>query len=768
MHEAAPRPRPTAAARALPVALAGLAVLGVLVALGSRPPAPKPAAAPELEFSAARALSILQRLLAEGVPHPVGTPANFLVRDRIGAELEALGLAVQVQRTWSCRPRGVVCAPVENLMARLPGTGAGRAVMLTSHYDSRGAGPGAGDAGSGVAAVLEIARILRAEGPQLNPVVLLFTDGEEAGLLGAEAFVREHPWAADVAAVVNLEARGTSGPSIMFETSEGNRWIVAAFARTARRPVASSLTYEVYRLLPNDTDATVYRRAGMAVLNFAFIDGLVHYHTALDDLAHLSPRSVQHHGDNALAAVRALAAVPLEPPLETPGGDAAYLDVFGRVLLLWPAGWVLPLALLFTAVLLGAAVLLVRRGESSGAELLFGLLAAVAALAAALGVGWATGTLITAGTGRPGVAHAYPLPAYAALWAGAATAVLAVATLLARRAAQYGLLLGVWLLLSLLTLLLAVRLPGAAVVLLVPQFVATLAVGFAVFGSPTRRLSPDGATLFACLGAGFTLIHLALMLQATFVLQLPLAIACVVALAALPLMPLAAVAGSDRRPRSIILAGGAVITLAALALALVVPGYSATRPQHLNIIYLQSPDDGEQWWIAQGVAAADALPPAVRSAGGGFSSPPPGWAPRLARGPAAPAPAADVALPRVEVLSRRGDRLHRRIALRVHGAEPGNRVVLALPAAGSVRVEGRAVAGMRGAGGAQALWLVHVPAEGVHLQIDLPGGTEQDVAIYDLTPGLPAAGARLLQARPSTATPFADGDATVVLLRLRL
>jgi hypothetical protein len=759
-----PPPRRVAAASSLPVALGALFLLGILLSLGSRPPSPRPATAPPDEFSGERAMRVLGHLLAEGVPHPVGTPANFVVRDRIIEHLEELGYAVEVQRTFSCRTGGIQCAPVENVMTRLPGRGEGRAVMLTSHYDSRGAGPGAGDAGSAVAAILEIARILRAEAPFPNPIVILLSDGEEAGLLGAEVFVREHPWAADVAAVVNLEARGTTGPSIMFETSDANRWLVAAYGRAASRPVASSLTYDVYRLLPNDTDATVYRRAGMAVLNFAFIGELAHYHSALDDLTHLNPRSVQHHGDNGLAAVRALASMPLEPR----GGDAAYTDVFGLILLHWPASWMLPLAALFTIVVFGAAVLLVRRRELTVVELGFGVLAAVAALVVAVAVGWAAGALLVAVTGRHGVAHAYPAAAYIALWAGAATAVLGVATLVARWASFLGLLFGGWLLLSLLTVLVAAWLPGAAVVLFVPQGIAVVALGLAVFSPRGVRPAPDSAAMIAALGAGFTLIQLTLLLQATFVLDLPLAIAAVVALAALPLMPFTAVPASGARTRNSVIAAGTFIALSAFIAALMVPGYSELRPQSLNFVYVEDAEREEQWWVAQGVTDSGQLPASVRAAAD-FSASAPAWAPRTVRGPAAPAPYAGLPGPQVQVTPHPGAGAHRTVAMRIRAAQPGNRVLLTIPGVSALRMEGHLVAGLGGAGGAPTMWIIQgVPAEGVLVEVDLIGDAPRHAVVHDITPGLPPAGAALLQTRPRTAMPFADGDASVAILRLWL
>ncbi len=104
-----------------------------------------------------------------------------------------------------------------------------------------------------------------------NDVIFLLTDGEELGLLGAAAFVNEHPWAKDVGVALNFEARGTGGPVRMFETSEQNGWLIRRFAQAAPYPRTDSISYEIYRSLPNDTDLTVFKRHGYAGLNFAFI-----------------------------------------------------------------------------------------------------------------------------------------------------------------------------------------------------------------------------------------------------------------------------------------------------------------------------------------------------------------------------------------------------------------------------------------------------------------------------------------------------------------
>jgi acetylornithine deacetylase/succinyl-diaminopimelate desuccinylase-like protein len=197
--------------RGLILALAGIALLLASTLLAYRPPAPSGPGAAASAFSAYRAKTILRDLMGSGVPHPIGSPADAQLRQAIVDRLTALGYGVELQSGWACN-EGTCGSPI-NIIARLGGgaDGAGSGhhdvVLLAAHYDSVPAGPGASDDGAGVAAVLEIARILAARPPAAHPIALLLTDGEEAGLLGAILFVREHPLSKQVAAAVNLEAR---------------------------------------------------------------------------------------------------------------------------------------------------------------------------------------------------------------------------------------------------------------------------------------------------------------------------------------------------------------------------------------------------------------------------------------------------------------------------------------------------------------------------------------------------------------------------------
>lgn len=248
--------------------------------------------------------------------------------------------------------------------------------------------PGAANDGSSVAAMLETARALKSGAPLKNDVLFLFTDAEEIGLLGAKAFGDEYPSAKAVGVVLNLEARGSGGPALMFETSRGNRWLIETLAEAAPYPRANSLAYEIYRLLPNDTDLTVFKEAGLPGMNFAFLDGFPRYHTRADNLENFDERSLQHQGSYALPLVRHFGN--LNFPAQA-GGDAVYSDVLGLILIRYSAAWALPLTALLALLFAGVTALGLRRGLVTFAGMWRGCLAfalSVVCSSAVVGVVW--------------------------------------------------------------------------------------------------------------------------------------------------------------------------------------------------------------------------------------------------------------------------------------------------------------------------------------------------------------------------------------------
>ena len=298
---------------------------------------PLPATAPADEFSAERAM-IYVRAIAQR-PHPVGSADHDQVRDYILSQLRALNLDPAVESgIGAFRDKS---SHVENIVARLPGAANTRAVMLACHYDSVSRGPGAADDGHGVAVLLETLRALKSGPPLRNDVIFLFTDGEEIEMLGAALFIKDHPWRKEPGVVLNFEARGTGGAPSMFETSAGNEWLIRELKAAVPGANATSLAYEVYRLMPNDTDLTVFKRGGLAGMNFAFIGHPQFYHSAQDDAQHLDQSSLQEQGNYALRLARWFGTENLG---QHGTGDAVYFPTLVTSLIVYPAGWALPMA----------------------------------------------------------------------------------------------------------------------------------------------------------------------------------------------------------------------------------------------------------------------------------------------------------------------------------------------------------------------------------------------------------------------------------------
>jgi hypothetical protein len=376
-------------------------LMGVCLVSSSRTglPRPVPANAPDSAFSSARAMAVLTEIAR--LPRPVGSPEHARVRQLLLERLRDLGLEPEVQTAAALAPvtRFARGATVRNVVTRLPGTASTGAVLITAHYDSRELAPGAADDGSGVVTILEALRALRSGPPLRNDVIVLFTDAEEVGLLGAQAFVDRHPWIDDVSVVLSFEARGSGGPSIMFETNEQNGWIVRALKDFDSAPFTNSMAYEVYRRMPNGTDFTEFKRVGKQGLNFATLDRAWAYHQPTDRPESLSESTLQHHGIRALAALRYLGAADLGA-VNAP--DAVYFSAPLLGLVVYSASWVMAIsgALLALALLAWAGT---RVGGARVSGVLIGLGVAIFGGALSFGLAlwlrsWALGFYPEAGS----------------------------------------------------------------------------------------------------------------------------------------------------------------------------------------------------------------------------------------------------------------------------------------------------------------------------------------------------------------------------------
>ena len=325
------------------------------------------------EFSGERAFQDINFMAA--VPHPVGSIANANVRDALVGRMLRIGLAPEVRPGVGVQYRPgadrVAAARVENIVGVLPGRDRSRpALVLMAHYDSVPGSPGAADDMLGVAVALETARALKARGTPARDVIVLLTDGEEEGLLGANHFFQRDPLAKRAGLVLNLEARGSGGRVNMFQTSPNNGGLIDVFQKTARRPASSSLAVMVYEQLPNDTDLTETLKAGVAGMNYAIIGSQFDYHSPTATPSNLSRGSLQDMGNQVLAMAGEVAFAS-ELPRAAP--SPIYSNVFGDTLIAYPVwfGWVL---IAVIVVLLAFSVRWARlAGEFPASDILRGM-----------------------------------------------------------------------------------------------------------------------------------------------------------------------------------------------------------------------------------------------------------------------------------------------------------------------------------------------------------------------------------------------------------
>ena len=305
-----------------------------------------PSSIAETKFSTERALISLKEITK--APHYIGTKEHARVRNYLIGQLEELGLETQVQEGFVINQKWKSLDKPKNIIAQIKGSENGKSLLLLSHYDSAlTPSYGASDAGSGVVTILETLRAYKASGKKpKNDIVVLFTDAEEVGLDGARLFVNNHPWAKNVGIALNFEARGSGGPSNMIvETNGGNKNLIEAFMEAdVKFPVASSLMYSIYKMLPNDTDSTVLREgADIDGFFFAFIDDHYDYHTANDTYDNLDVNTLQHQGEYLLPLVHYFGDSDLNQLKSL--DDYVYINLPFFKIVSYPFTWVFPMLL---------------------------------------------------------------------------------------------------------------------------------------------------------------------------------------------------------------------------------------------------------------------------------------------------------------------------------------------------------------------------------------------------------------------------------------
>lgn len=718
-------------------------VVFVVALVRGAPPEPLGDNAPRDHFSATRAREVQKLVAGDGQPRPSGSPANLRAVEALARKLESIGWHPEIQKSFSCGRWGT-CGSVFNIVSKKEGkTPDAASVLIAAHYDSVPAGPGASDDGLGVAAVVEVARAL-SEGPLLDrTVVLVLTDSEENGLLGAEAFFREHPFAKNVRAAVNVDARGSSGPSQMFETSAGNAWVLDLVARELPRPVTSSLFYEIYRRMPNDTDFSVWKSRAAGV-NFANVARIADYHTTRDTVENSDLGTLQHHGDHVLAMTRAFGnAKELEHP---PPGDAVWFDVLAMFVVKWPVTWTMPLA--------GAALLLIVVHAVRLRAWTLGLLGGLTTLLLAGVSAFAFGLVLRAGGALVTPWMAYPTPVSIALHTAAIAGGILGTIALCRACTcvtPSSLWAGVWIVWGLLGVALARVAPGASHVFVVP----TLVAGIVAFAG-IERASVAGALVAAV----FWMPMLAGVVDALG-FRIPV-VACIGTIVLLSTLPPVLTGVSRRTP----LAFGAVAIAATLA-ATTVPHFSVDRPQRVNVIHSEDASSTAKVFVAAswGPAKWGDPPAAMVHALGAFAPDEQSPIPWSSLSPYGNAPSLALPAPELEILASATDGQERHVHARLHSARGAPTIVLE-------------IAGDHGpvvAHGYTATWRSNTiifratPPEGVEIELSLPAGPVEAM-LSDISSGVPpgSLAAKVVSARPPEAVPSQEGDVTVVKAHAKL
>ena len=711
-------------------------------------------------FSAERAHAYVRALIPDNIPHPSGSEENLATRGRIIDAFSALNIDTSLEEEMVCR--GLFgfsvnsCANVTNIIAPIK-AGTGKPIILMAHYDSVAAGPGAADDIHGVATILEVARLIQSDKGFTNPVIGLITDGEEDGLFGARAYFQKNDYVKAAGIVINIEARGNQGPSLLFETSEDAGWLVDVFAKNASKPMTNSLMRAAYKVLPNDTDLSESLDAGVPGLNFAFAGNVAHYHTSLDTPENLSLESMQHQGDNVLAIVRALKAVDFD---QAPKGDTLYIDILSRFVVSVPTGFLWPFIAVSLALMALHAWFANERPSPSVKSVLGGILFVplllVGAAAMALGVSFLTGIF-----GEPAPGFADPTPYRVSLYFGSWATLAGLSILMARWLSPRAIHYSVWGWTVVLSAIMAVYAEGAAVVFIFPALIAAILC--------TRLDFTEGRVWSSFLSSIIMLIlwaPLVYLFELMFGLNLPPVISVVAVLAVIGFAPLIAYWASGATRGWIAPFVGVVAAAGFAIITAQTPSFNEQKPLGLNVIHLTDDRDDTVEWRLRG-RSANLLPDEMRAAAEFGDEPKAGIPFLLPGGYAAPARAADNASS-IAVLGDAVSDDIRKVQVNLRAPNAGGRMAILIPK------EAKPVDAVFEVSGEKFDFIEDGTFQNYHILTCSAGDCGRvEISLASTAPqkwlklvtknGVPDFAEPLLTARPKWAVPYQGGDVTVTI-----
>jgi hypothetical protein len=358
-----------------------LVMVGALLiaVIGLLPPTVVAADADATVFSAERAMAHVDVIATD--PRPIGSPGNEAARAYVASEIEALGLEPFTTEQTVPSFYSDEMVPVVNTWAVIPGTDPTGGVALMAHIDTFPDSPGANDNATAVASVLEAGRAILAGPPLRNDVLLVITDGEEPSPRWGSTVIATR--FEGIRMVVNFEAIGGSGPSIVTEVVGDETAIIAAYADAVPRPVVTSVLDDIAELIGgSNTDIAPFRERDVPGIEFAYFHGSPIYHLPADDVDSVHEGSLQHHGTHALALARVFGGMDLT---DLEGDDqAVFFSIVGRSVVVYSAWFGFLIAALVFAGVVGAMWWEVRQSRAGWRDLV-----SAAGWHALMALGWA-------------------------------------------------------------------------------------------------------------------------------------------------------------------------------------------------------------------------------------------------------------------------------------------------------------------------------------------------------------------------------------------
>ncbi len=257
------------------------------------------------EFSQERAYEHLRHLAGTIGPRPLGSPQEKQALDYFARKIVECGGKVEwqpVNGTGEPEGKDPLNTSSFNVIGRFEGESP-RQIIIGAHIDSSTPEiAGADDDGSGIAAILEAARVLAGR-PRHSTLVFVAFCGEEAGLVGSKYFAKHYPLD-DVALMLQLDMTSDDAPLMLWIDSKKTQspaWLVSASLDIYHQLGYRRLDYPtIFQSLNGSlggagSDHEPFLQKGIPAI--AFVSDVRHpIHTPFDTLEYFKPDGLARSG----------------------------------------------------------------------------------------------------------------------------------------------------------------------------------------------------------------------------------------------------------------------------------------------------------------------------------------------------------------------------------------------------------------------------------------------------------------------------------------